>query len=102
MKPRLHPPMQYPNNGSAIPGRLEVEHMLPNTPPQIPHPNMRAVLPAQRSIRHRGTSRLDQIDIPQPLRQSPLRHAILEHAIKIALRPRRKPILTHAPQLYAA
>jgi hypothetical protein len=31
-----------------------------------------------------------------------LRHTIIEHPIEIALRFWRKPILTHAPQLYAA
>ena len=102
MKSRLHPPMQDPNDGNAIPRRPEVEHVFPNTPPPIPRSDMRAVLPAQRRTRHRSTRRLDQIDLPQRLRQAPLRHTILEHPIEIALRPRRKPILTHAPQLYAA
>ena len=97
MKSSLHPPMQDPNDGNAIPRRPEVEHVFPNTPPPIPHPNIRAVLPAQRRIRHRRTRRLDQVDIPQRLR-----HPILEHPIEIALRCRRKPILTHAPQLCAA
>lgn len=102
MKSSLHPPMQDPNDGNAIPSRPEVEHVLPNTPPPIPRPDMRAVLPAQRRIRHRSTRSLDQVEIPQRLRQAPLRHTIIEHPIEIALRSWRKPILTHAPQLYAA
>ncbi|TCP65820.1 hypothetical protein C8J43_10822 [Sphingomonas sp. PP-CE-1G-424] len=78
--------MQDPNDANAIPRRPELKDMLPNPPPPVAHPDMRAVRSPQRSIRHRGTRRLDQLDISQRLRHSPLRHAILEHQVEGALR----------------
>ena len=45
---------------------------------------------------------LDEVGVAQGLRQTPLRHGIVKHSAKVALRPWTEPVFSHAERSCAA
>ena len=102
MAGRVHALMQNPDNNNAVAREPKIDDVLLNAAPPITRTNSGAPLRLLWSVGQIGTGGFDNIGVTQGLRQAPLRYAKIEYPIKIALRTRTEPSLSHTAPLYVA
>lgn len=94
--------MQDTDNSDAVAGWLEVDDMLLDTAPSIAWSDVGTALRLLRGVGQIGAGGFDEVGVAHRLGQAPMRHGIVEHPVKVALRPRGESIFSHAAQLCAA
>ena len=94
--------MQDTDNGDPVTGWREIDDMLFDTAPSIAWSDVGTALRLLRRFSQIGAGGFNEVGIAHRLGQASLRHGIVKHPIKIALRPRAKAVFSHAARLCAA
>ena len=94
--------MQNTDDGDPVAGRPEIDDMLLDTAPSISWSDVGTALRLLRGFDQIGAGGFNEVGIAHRLGQAPVRHGIVEHPIKIALRPRAEAVFSHAARLCAA
>ena len=102
MASRIHALMQNTDDGDTVTGRPEIDNMLFDPVPSIAWSDVGAALRLLRGFGQIGASCFNKVGVAHRLGQAPMRHGIVEHPIKVALRPRGEPVFSHAARLCAA
>lgn len=102
MASRIHTLMQDTDDGNAVAGWPEINHMLLDATPSIAWSDVGTALRLLWSFGQIGAGGFDEVGVTHCLGQAPMRHGIVEHPVKIALRPWGEPVFSHAARLCAA
>jgi hypothetical protein len=94
--------MQDTDDGDAVTGRPRIDDMLLDTAPSIDWSNVGTTLRLLRNFNQISASIFNKVGVAHCLRRALMRHGIVEHPIKVALRSRTEPVFSHAAQLCAA
>jgi hypothetical protein len=98
----IHALMQDTDDGDAVTGQPKINDVLLDTAPSIAWSDVGTALRLLRGFSQISVSGFDKVGVAHRLGQAPMRHGMVEHPIKVTLRPRAKPVFSHAARLCAA
>jgi hypothetical protein len=98
----IHALMQDTDDGDAVTGQPKINDVLLDTAPSIVWSDVGTALRLLRGFSQISASGFDKVGVAHRLGQAPMRHGMVEHPIKVTLRPRAKPVFSHAARLCAA
>lgn len=102
MTSSIHALVQDTNNSNPVAGRLKVDNMLLDAAPSIARSDVGTALRLLRCFSQIGTGGFNKVSVAHCLGQAPICYGIIEHPIKVALRPWGEPTFSHAARLCAA